>query len=295
MFDVCVVGSANLDLVATATRLPRPGETVAGSSYAEHAGGKGLNQAVAAARAGARVGFVGAIGDDAAGRTLRAALTTAGVDTSAVGVAQGVPTGRALITVDADAENSIVVVAGANATLTVDEVPPARVVLVQLETPLPSVTVALQLARRSGAITVLNPAPASRLDDDLLRLVDIVVPNEHEVDLLGGVDRLLRSGVVTIVTTRGTQGVSVVRVDDRWEQPPFAVDALDATAAGDSFCGYLAAGLAAGHELRDTVRRAAAAGALATTRRGAVASIPVAADVHELLSGGEAQPPSRHG
>ena len=196
MFDVAVVGSVNLDLVATTARLPGPGETVSGTSYAEHAGGKGLNQAIAAARSGARVALVAAVGDDAAGSTLRSLAADDGVDVTAVAVLPGEATGRALITVDEHAENSIVVVAGANALLRADTVPRARVVIAQLEVPIDEVITAFRHARGTGARTVLNPAPADALPDELVRLCDIVVPNEHEADLIGGVSALLRAGRV---------------------------------------------------------------------------------------------------
>ena len=191
--DVCVVGSANLDLVATVARLPGPGETVAGSSYAEYPGGKGLNQAVAAARAGASVAFVGAVGGDAAGATLRQVLATDGIDATHVAITDE-PTGRALIGVSSTGENSIIVVAGANATVTGTQLPAARVVLAQLEVPLPAVERALAAARAAGAMTVLNPAPARPLPRSLLQSCDIVVPNEHEVNQLGGVAHLLALG-----------------------------------------------------------------------------------------------------
>ncbi len=285
MFDVAVVGSVNLDLVATTPRLPRPGETVSGTGYAEHPGGKGLNQAIAASRNGARVALIAAVGDDEAGSRLRSLAAEEGIDISAVAVVDHVSTGRALITVDEHAENSIVVVAGANARTHIDEMPEATVVIAQLEVPLTEVLAALLIARSRGAITVLNPAPAAPLPDELLGVCDIVVPNEHELALLGGVDALRSRGVPTVVTTRGAAGVEVVDAGGRaWTQPSFPVEPLDTTGAGDAFCGALAARLAAGDDLRDAVRFAAAAGALATTVAGAVPSLPDAGTVGELLS-----------
>lgn len=203
---VCVVGSANLDLVATAPRLPRPGETVLAAGFAEHAGGKGLNQAVAARRAGARTAFVGAVGSDEAGRRLAAALVAAGVDTSLLATIEQ-PTGRALITVDERGENSIVVVPGANAAVAGATVPPARVLLTQLEIPLAAVRAALQAARAAGTTTILNPAPAASLDPALLALVDLLVPNEHELAMLGTPGELLAAGVGAVVTTLGAEGI----------------------------------------------------------------------------------------
>jgi ribokinase len=278
VFDVAVIGSVNLDLVATTARLPAPGETVSGTSYAEHAGGKGLNQAIAAARSGARVALVAAVGDDAAGDTLRSLAAADGIDVTAVSVLAGEATGRALITVDEHAENSIVVVPGANALMRVDSAPRARVVIAQLEIPIDEVIAAFRHARRQGALTILNPAPAQALPQELVQLCDIVVPNEHEADLIGGVPALLDRGVSAVVTTLGAAGVVVTESTqgavETWSEPAVEVTAIDTTGAGDAFCGALAARLAAGDELRDAVRYAAAAGALATTVAGAVPSLP---------------------
>lgn len=293
--DVVVVGSANLDLVATTPRLPGPGETVLGSHFAQHPGGKGLNQAVAASRSGAAVAMIGALGNDDAGRTLLAVAECERIDVSQVAIVAATPTGRAVITVDARAENSIVVIPGANELAHVDQLPaaigPATVVLAQLEVPIATVTAAFALARAAGIRTMLNPAPAppGSLPDELLELCDLVIPNEHEVELLGGVERLLTSGVGAVVVTRGAAGVTVTeRSDDTpdrvvWSVDAFAVDPIDTTGAGDAFCGALAARLAAGDDLRDGVRYASAAGALATTVHGAVPSIPTTEAIRHVL------------
>jgi ribokinase len=286
-FDVCVVGSANLDLVARAERLPGPGETVLGSDYAEHPGGKGLNQAVAAARSEAVTAFVGAVGSDHAGDRLRGVAAAEGIDVSALATADA-PTGRALIGVDDRAENSIIVVPGANGTVTADQVttsmPTARVVLVQLEVPVDAVAAALAAGRAGGARTVLNPAPAAHLPADLLALCDVVVPNEHELELVGGIEVLLAAGVGAVVVTLGARGVRVVTADGVADVPAFPVTPVDTTGAGDSFCGALSARLAAGDALLDAVRYASAAGALATTVAGAVPSLPRADAVRALLN-----------
>ena len=282
MLDVCVVGSANLDLVAFTSSLPRPGQTVLGSDFAEHAGGKGLNQAIAAARAGARTAFVGAVGDDDAGRRLLAELEAAGVDVSAT-MSADAPTGRALIAVDAGGENSIVVVPGANGSLRVSALPPSRVVLVQLEIPLAAVVASLDLARAAGAITILNPAPAPAADLDVALTADYVVPNESEAAALGGVDALLAAGAGVVITTEGTTGAFVATLDGAWRQAPFAVEPVDTTGAGDAFCGALAARIAMGDDLTCAVSYAAAAGALATTKHGAVPSLPDVAAIDALL------------
>jgi len=283
-FDVCVLGSANLDLVATTARLPGPGETVLGRGYAEHAGGKGLNQAVASARSGATVVFVGAVGDDEPGARLRAVLSRDGIDDSQLATVDA-PTGRAMIIVDDTGENSIVVVPGANATVVPPTpLPRARVVLAQLEVPLRTVADSLAAARAAGATTVINPAPAAELPAELLGNCDIVVPNEHESELLGGPERLLAMGCQAVVVTLGAAGVDVFGGDGHEHVPAHPVDVVDTTGAGDAFCGALAARLAAGDDLSAAVCWAAAAGALATTVAGAVPAQPTASAIRELLS-----------
>ena len=287
-FDVVVVGSSNLDLVATVERLPRPGETVLGSKYAEHPGGKGLNQAVAARRAGASVAFVTSLGSDAAGDLLHRVMVDEDITPLVHDSAH--PTGRALIEVDAAAENSIVVVSGANADLGLAEVDRHRetlgnagVVLCQREVPMAAVETAFAIAKAGGATTILNPAPAAELDRSLLSLCDIVMPNQHEVGLLGGVDELLACGVGAVVLTLGARGLRVVTGATQIDVPPFAVRAVDTTGAGDAACGALAAALAAGHDLAVAARRAAAGGALAATRHGAVPSLPTREEIDALF------------
>ncbi|MCO5330226.1 MAG: ribokinase [Ilumatobacteraceae bacterium] len=285
MFDVVVVGSANLDLVATVDRLPGAGETVPGHSYAEYPGGKGLNQAVAAARGGAVTAFVGAVGDDVAGAGLLDVMRADGIDTTAVAVV-GAPTGRAMIGVGANAENSIIVIAGANDAVTGDRLPACRVVLSQLEVPVAAIRSAFTAARSMGATTVLNPAPAKPLPDDVLALCDVLTPNEHEVELLGGVDRLLSLGARAVVVTLGARGAALHTAGGDVAIAPFAVTPVDTTGAGDTFSGTLCARLALGEELTTALRAASAAGALCTTRAGAVPSIPYRIEVDALLAGG---------
>ncbi len=278
---VLVVGSANLDLVATTARHPAPGETLIGHDYSEHPGGKGLNQAVAAARAGSPTRFVGAVGRDDAGQTLTRVAGEAGVDTSEVAVVD-VSTGRALILVSDSGENSIVVVPGANELCPEGAARAGEVVLAQLEVPLDTVESTFRSAREVGATTVLNPAPARPLPPELLDLVDIIVPNEHELDLLGGVSGLLERGVGTVVVTLGAEGARVHTSEGAVDIPTLAVDAVDTTGAGDTFCGYLASGLASGLPLESAARRGCLAAALSTTRSGAVPSIPTSAEVGGL-------------
>ena len=283
--DVVVVGSANLDLVVSAGRLPAPGETVTGTGLEEFPGGKGLNQAVAARRAGAGTAFVGCVGIDDAGETLLAVMRTEGIEHSHVTRRADLRTGRAIIALDARGENSIVVVPGANAAVTVpDPFPTAAVMLTQLEIGLDSAHQALLAARRAGATTVLNPAPASPEVLELLPLCDLVVPNEHELQILGGVDSMLAAGATTIVVTAGAAGAMLISGGRQQSSPPFVVDVRDTTGAGDAFCGVLAARVALGAGLGDALRWASAAGALATTVNGAVPSLATADAIADLLA-----------
>ncbi len=279
-FDVVVVGSANLDLVARASRLPKPGETVSGSHFFEACGGKGVNQAIAAARAGAKTAFIGALGRDHAGEILLAALVKDGVDVSAVQRVSA-PTGRALIGVSDSGENSIIVVPGANHAVSVDDIEKnkslissAKVLLCQLEVPLPVVQRAFELAG-SSTTRILNPAPAQALPDSLLGVVDIVTPNEYEVELLGGVNQLQNLGIKTVIVTQGEKGAMVVDATGARQVDPYKVTAVDSTGAGDAFCGMLAARLAIGESMTNSLRAAVIAGALATQIEGAVPSLPL--------------------
>ena len=279
-FDVVVVGSANLDLVARTSRLPKPGETVMGSHFFEACGGKGVNQAIAAARAGAKTAFIGALGRDHAGETLLAALVNDGVDVSAV-QRVSVHTGRALIGVSDIGENSIVVVPGANHEITVTDIEKnktlisaAKVLLCQLEVPLAVVQRAFELAG-SSTTRILNPAPAQVLARELLSRVDVIIPNEHEVELLGGALHLLTLGVKTVIVTQGDKGAVVVDATGTRQVDPIKVTPIDSTGAGDAFCGMLAARLAIGETVTVALRSAVIAGALATQIEGAVPSLPI--------------------
>lgn len=279
-FDVVVVGSANLDLVARTPRLPKPGETVTGSNYFEFCGGKGANQAIAASRAGARTAFIGALGNDHAGETLLAAFKNDNVDISAVRVVSA-PTGRALIGVSDDGENSIIVIPGANHAITIDDlemnaeiIASAKVLLCQLEVPLEVVQRAFELAGENS-LRILNPAPAQSLSKDLLQLVDVITPNEHEMMLLGGPQGLLKHGVKTIIVTQGARGALMIAKNGETQIPPFKVDPIDSTGAGDAFCGMLAARLAIGEPIQNALKAAVVSGALATLIEGAVPSLPL--------------------
>jgi ribokinase len=286
-FDVVVVGSANLDLVATLDHLPKPGETIVALSYAEHAGGKGVNQAVACARMGARTAFVGCVGNDDAGVFLRGVLENEGIDTTMLRVVD-MPTGRAFINVDSRGENEIVVVSGANTQVGIAHdtlvLPMARVVLMQLEIPLTTVRNALQLARRNGALTVLNPAPFKALDAGTLSLVDVIVPNETESAACGGTQVLLDAGVKTVLTTLGERGAVINTHTSATSIAPHKVVAVDTVGAGDAFIGALSAELARGATISDAAAVGAVAGALATTVRGAVPSLPTQSSVRSAMN-----------
>ena len=291
--SVVVVGSINLDTTLDVARLPDAGETVLATHLRTAVGGKGANQAAAAALHGAPTAFVGAVGDDDAGHALLTALRGCGVDVGACRTVTGVPSGQALITVDAAGTNTIVVAAGANDALTPADtaaVADAAVVLVQLEIPDATVRAALAAGRDAGATTILNPAPARALDATLLGLCDIVVPNEHEAAVLTGERSPERAAAAlgtatgaTVVVTCGSRGAWVWRRGALDALAPFAVEAIDTVAAGDAFCGVLAAALAEGHPFDAALRRAAAAGALATTVAGALPSLPTRAAVERLL------------
>ncbi|MFE2022508.1 ribokinase [Streptomyces sp. NPDC059499] len=297
--DLLVVGSANADLVIGVERRPGPGETVLGSDLVVHPGGKGANQAVAAARLGARTALLARVGDDAHGRLLLESQQQAGVDTGGVLVG-GAPTGVALITVDPSGDNSIVVSPGANARLTPEDIKAAdplfraaRVVSVQLEIPLETVAeTARSLA--PGSRLVLNPSPPAPLPEDVLSACDPLVVNEHEARYILGdtagpapedwARTLLTHGPRSVVVTLGAAGALVAdsRTADCVRVPSPEVDAVDTTGAGDAFTAALAWRLGLGDELAAAAAFAVRVGAAAVTGQGAQASFPTAAQVAEV-------------
>lgn len=299
--SVVVVGSLNLDLVVGLDRMPDPGETVLGRTLERHAGGKGLNQAVAAARLGARVHMVGALGGDDAGAWLRGIVREERVDDTGIASVPG-PSGTALIEVDASGMNRIVVVPGANDLVTAQQAASAiaatddvAVVLAQGEVPLDVVEAAMKAGRARGARTILNPAPVRDYPSTLLPFVDILIPNEHEAAHLSGLPTQTRAdadevaryftsrGVLYTIITRGGDGAVWCSHDGNGHVPAFPVTPIDTVAAGDAFCGGLAAALAAGEPFAEALRWASAAGALATTCAGAVPSLPTREQVVALL------------
>lgn len=296
MGRVVVVGSINVDLVVTADYLPRPGETVLGGSYARHFGGKGANQAVAAARAGADVVMVGAVGHDPFGDESLAALEGEGVDVSRVRRVDA-PTGVAIIAVAADGENQIVVAPGANAAVSVDDaaVPGLEagsgVLLTSLEIPLAAVVAAVAAATRLGMVPVVNPAPARRLPRDLLAHGPILTPNEVELvasteadNAEAALDLLMRAGVRTVVVTRGPAGALLADGSARVEFPARRVQVADATGAGDTFSGVLAAWLAEGRPIREAIAAANAAATMSVTVPGARGGMPARSAIEGALT-----------
>lgn len=298
---ITVIGSINLDLIATVGRLPGPGETVPGGDFKSAPGGKGANQALAAARAGSKVRMVGAVGRDAFAGEAVAHLRDGGVDLSGVAEMHAA-TGIALILVASDGENMIAVVPGANGTVVPGDLTKAQlqkgdVVLLQHEIPLPTVDAALDAARKAGAITMLNTAPFRAEAASFVGKANYVVANESEFDLYAGAlelpagersERMLefarRTGA-TVIVTLGGEGVIAAKGDGLVQVPALKIKPVDTVGAGDTFCGYLAAGLDAGLELEQALRRAAAAGSLACLKPGAQPAIPMAAEVDEALKG----------
>jgi ribokinase len=285
---IVVVGSINMDLVVRAPRHPKPGETILGSDFQTFPGGKGANQAVAAARLGGQVRMVSRVGDDAFAEGLIRTLRKDGVDTRWVLATPRTPSGVALITVSETGQNNIVVVPGANGKLTPQDIRDAEpafkgaaVVIMQLEIPLETVVEATGQARRHGAKVLLNPAPARWLPADLLAQVDYLVPNEHELALLTGMESLdlaanaLKSlGLECLIVTLGSRGVLALDGHQRRRLLPHSVHVVDTTAAGDAFVGSMAVALTEGKAVIDAAIWGNAAGALSVTGAGAQPSLP---------------------
>jgi ribokinase len=284
-----------MDLVVATERLPNPGETINGGDLQQFGGGKGANQAIAAARMGAEVSLIGRVGNDDFGAALRVALERDGVDTRGVRAIDA-PSGVALIVVATGGSNMIIVSPGANHLLTAADVQAdaaiigtADALVLQFEAPLPAVVAAAKIAKAAGTKVLLNPSPAMAMPDGLAPLVHYLVLNETEMALMTGGSNapadLLAMGVGAVVLTLGEAGSRYFDREQSFDVAPFVVDSVDATAAGDSYLGAFAASLGS-HDIRQALRRASAAGALATTVMGAQVSLPRAADVERLIVAG---------
>jgi ribokinase len=298
-----VLGSVNADHVLSVPRFPKPGETLVGSGYHIAYGGKGANQAVAAGRTGADIVFIACVGSDDIGTRMKEQFVIDGIDTQAVMAIEGTTTGVAMIWVSAEGENCIGISAGANAELTPERLQPhlpliseADVLLMQLESPLNTVELAAQVAKRAGTQVILNPAPAQFLPESLLRLVDVITPNETEAQALTGVvvnteqdaqkaaNILHDYGIATVLITLGAKGVWLSEQGNGEIIPGFRVQAQDTTAAGDTFNGALVTAQLDGQSLRDAICFAHAAAAISVTRSGAQPSIPQRAEVEAFLA-----------
>lgn len=300
---ITVVGSVNMDLVFRTPRMPAVGETLLGHEFRQIPGGKGANQAVAAARQGAEVSFIGAVGDDGFGDFSQQCLANEGINISHLARVAGVATGVAGILVEDNGSNSIVLAAGANATLNVSQIElaasvigAAQLLLCQLETPVDTVTRAIAIAHAQGVKVVLNPAPAQQLDPAVLKQVDYLIVNETEASQLSGIsvtnqasaqqasERLLELGVGTVLLTMGGDGALITQAGGSEFIPAIRVDVVDTTAAGDTFVGAFAVGIANALSVSDASREAQYAAALTVTKLGAQTSIPRRSEVLEFMA-----------
>lgn len=300
--DIVVVGGCNFDYLIRGLKLPLPGETTEGNELQEAPGGKGANQAIGAARLGASVAFIARIGSDARGDACHRQLVAEGVNTTGMVRDSTSPTGVAFVMVDQAGQKQIMTAPGANRQLSVDDIrnqrpllQAARVALAQLEAPIDSVLAAFQVCREVGATTVLDPAPAAPLPDELLKLIDVIRANSTEAEVLTGIpvhDRgsalkaarqLIDRGVKSVIVQAGDEGNLAVWAGGQQWLPKYAVKSIDATGAGDAFAAALAVELARGASVSDAAIFANAAAALATTRLGAQAGLPGRVAVEQLL------------
>ena len=299
MGKLLVIGSSNRDLIMQVKHLPKPGETVGEGVYHSVNGGKGANQAVAAARAGIDVTFLSAVGRDSFGDEMLEAFKSDGIDTSYILRSAKSPTGTAIIFVENSGENCIGVAPGANYDLLPEHISEskqlfeeANYVLLQMEIPLPTIYAAIDMAKICGCFVILNPAPASKIDNNHLGKVDLLIPNETEAAILSGTKEdgsdsvlpLIEFGIEKVILTQGSSGCTLYSGSDNQHFEALKVEAVDTTAAGDVFCGNLAARLAAGDHLKDAIEFAIAASAIAVTRLGAQPSAPRFTEVRDLLN-----------
>jgi ribokinase len=300
---IVVVGSSNTDLIVKTCRIPKPGETIIGGEFFMAAGGKGANQAVAAARADRNVVFIGRVGNDMFGKQAIEGFVREGINVDYVYKDKVAPSGIALIFVGADGENSIAVASGANSRLTLADVQAAKdvissaaILLMQLEIPMEIVQAAAEIASKAEVRVILNPAPAQPLSNNLLKYVSVLTPNETETELLIGIKikkesdmataakALLSKGVEAVLITLGAQGVYVATSKVRELVPAFKVEAIDTTAAGDVFNGALAVALSENKTIIEAAKFANAAAALSVTKLGAQPSAPYRNEIEDLLS-----------
>jgi ribokinase len=299
---ITVVGSLNMDLVTYTGRMPVTGETIMGKSFRQIPGGKGANQADAIAKLGANVMMLGCVGSDDIGNTLLESLKNDGVDVVAVRRVDDIATGIASIIVDASGNNCIIVVPGANHKLLVEDLQASvevirnsEVVVAQLEVPIETVKFAIMTAKQMGKLTILNPAPAVLLEDEFLSYVDILVPNDTELELLSGMKindetNLLRAaqvlvnkGVKELIVTLGNKGCMHINKSGSKRFPAYKVETVDTTAAGDSFIGAIAVAISEGKPFEEAINFATAVGALTVTKEGAQSSLPLREEVEAFI------------
>ncbi|MDF2533202.1 MAG: rbsK [Clostridia bacterium] len=299
MNKVLIVGSINMDMVTAVNSIPKKGETVLASTMQKYHGGKGANQGVASSRFGAKTSFIGAIGDDEDGKTILESMKSEGIYINGIKIHENEKTGMAWITVDQKGENSIVVISGANGAVSKEDIDDnealfreADIVLLQLEIPVETVAYAINKGKENGCRIILNPAPAVKLDMDILSKVDIITPNESELDILtSGIDAhnriekaqsLIKQGVDNVICTLGAKGVLYVKKDGFSQFPAYSVDAIDTTGAGDCFNGVLAAELSNNESIETAIKIAIKASSLSVTKKGAQSSMPRKQDVENI-------------
>lgn len=288
MKRIFVVGSLNYDLVINAPYMPKGGETLKGSDFMTNAGGKGANQAFACGKLGGKIYMCGAVGNDSFGDALLKSLNAADVNTDSVKRVDGVSTGVAVIVVT-EGENRIIIDSGANAHVTkedidafLDNADEGDIFLTQLENPIEAVGYALEKAKEKGLLVLLNPAPASQEIIKYLKYVDIITPNETELEILGGKEALFKEGIKTVITTLGSKGYEIATLNGATKYPCIKVKAVDTTAAGDTASGGLAVKLAEGKTLEEAMAFGSLAASIACTRRGAQISVPSIGEVENF-------------
>ena len=300
MKNICVIGSLNMDLVVNVDKMPKPGQTIIGSNFKEVPGGKGANQAVAMARLNGNVSMIGKVGEDGFGQTLINSLKNDKVDTTYIKTTKGA-TGVALITVDNNAQNSIVVSPGANFEVkeedidnNIEAIKNSDIVVLQLETPLNTIKYALKKSKELNKYTILNPAPALKLDDEIIKNVDLLTPNETELEIISGVNIeteediqkaaqiMIEKGVKELIVTLGSKGSLYINKEKSIFKKAYKVQAVDTTAAGDSYTAALAVALSKDQSIEEAMDFASKVGALSVLKEGAQSSLPTLEDVENF-------------